>query len=109
MSQEPKKITKYCELLERAFIDEGQQRFAIERIKVRSTGNEEIRFTYYKKSEDGQIRFVPRSLDLNESSLLELFKQEDIKKVFNTSFLSDLRDVLDELCRSTVHKSDRRN
>ncbi|MEI7028413.1 hypothetical protein [Paenibacillus sp. y28] len=102
MSQKPKKVTKYCELLEQAFIDEGQQRFAIERIKVRSTENEEIRFTYYKKSEDGKLHFVPRPLDLDESSLLELFKKPGITGVFSISFLNDLRDVLDELCRSNT-------
>lgn len=100
MKGKPLKVTDYCVLWERVIKDNGHdEMYAIEKIEVKSTGNEEIRFAYYKKTDDDKIRFIPRPLDLSESALLELFKQKEIKKVFSTSFLIGLRDTLDKLCR----------
>ncbi|RAV19471.1 hypothetical protein [Paenibacillus contaminans] len=100
MKGKPIKVTDYCVLWKQVINDnEHGERYAIEKIEVKSTGNEEIRFTYYKKSDDGKFRFVPRPLDLSESALLELFKKEGITEVFSANFLNELRDVLDELCR----------
>ncbi|MDR9853695.1 hypothetical protein RJP21_08785 [Paenibacillus sp. VCA1] len=100
MSGEQIKITDYCVLWKQVSDDnEHDEIYAIEKIEVKSTGNEEIRFAYYKKSDDGKIRFVPRPLDLSESALLKLFRKEGITEVFSTSFLNELKDVLDELCR----------
>lgn len=88
------KSTKYCDLLVQGLIFENDMGYALEKIRVKSTGNEEIRFTYYKMVEGNKIRFVPRPLDLSEEDLLKLFKEAKDKKVFSNHFLNELRKLV---------------
>jgi hypothetical protein len=64
----------------------------IERLRVFETGQEEIRFSWWK---DG--RFVPRPLDLSEDELLDLMRQAILeRRVFTPSFLDGLQRILAE-------------
>jgi hypothetical protein len=77
--------TKYAR--EIASADIGGER--IERIFVKESGEEEIRFSWWK---DG--RFAPRPLDLPERDLLDLMRQAMANGVFTDDFLDGLRDAI---------------
>lgn len=61
----------------------------IERIHIKETDTEEIRFSWWK---DG--RFQARPLDLSEDDLLALFGQAIGKGVFSDDFLKGLQTML---------------
>ena len=61
----------------------------IERLRIKSTGEEEIRFSWWKEG-----RMMMRPLDLPESQLLDLFREAIAKGVFKTEFLRDLHSAL---------------
>lgn len=61
----------------------------IERILVKESGQEEIRFSWWKNG-----KFVPRPLDLSEADLIELFRDAIANGVFNDDFKSQLRELL---------------
>jgi hypothetical protein len=61
----------------------------LERILVKESGLEEIRFSWWK---DG--RFIPRPLDLPEAELLELLRKGISGGVFTDRFLLELTRVL---------------
>lgn len=77
--------TKYAD--EIAHADEGGAR--IERLKMRATGEEEIRFSWWK---DG--RFQARPLDLSEDELLRLIKKAIDGGVFTEGFVENLERML---------------
>lgn len=79
--------TPYAKELARA--DVGGQR--IERLYVKESGAEEIRFSWWK---DGRMQARP--LDLPEHELLALFREAVQQRVFSDHFIAVLRSSLDE-------------
>ncbi|MCJ2061275.1 DUF4926 domain-containing protein [Methylobacterium sp. J-088] len=77
--------TKYAD--EIASADEGGAR--IERLRIRSTGAAEIRFSWWKNG-----RFQPRPLDLPEDDLLRLLRKAIDEGVFSEIFVGHLRQML---------------
>ncbi len=78
--------TRYAD--EIASADEGGAR--IERLRIRATGADEIRFSWWK---DG--RFQARPLDLPEDDLLRLLRKAIDERVFSAVFVENLRRMLD--------------
>ena len=62
----------------------------IERLLVKASGQEEIRFSWWK---NGTI--ATRPLDLPEVDLLELLRDAIPKGVFTRQFRAELRDLLE--------------
>lgn len=56
---------------------------------IRASGEEEIRFSWWKNG-----KMVTRPLDLSENDLIEFFQSALDNEVFTAKFKSDLRDVL---------------
>ncbi|SFL12520.1 hypothetical protein SAMN05192568_100172 [Methylobacterium pseudosasicola] len=77
--------TRYAD--EIASADEGGAR--IERLRIRATGADEIRFSWWK---DG--RFQARPLDLPEDDLLRLLRKAIDEGVFSEVFVGNLRRML---------------
>ena len=88
------KSTKYCNLLRQGRVDGGDVVSALERIEIKSTGNIEIRFSFYKKNKNGKDCLVPRPLDLSEEELLLLFEDALQKRVLSPSFLQKLKEII---------------
>lgn len=88
------KSTKYCDLLGQGRVEDGDAISALERIRVKSSGNDEIRFAYYKKTENGKDRMIPRPLDLSEEELLTLFEDAIENNVFSPYFLKKLKEMI---------------
>lgn len=84
--------TRYAKELARA--DVGGSR--IERLYVKDTEEEEIRFTWWK---DGRMQTRP--LDLPEYQLLPLFAEAIREGVFSKAFLKGLHSVLNDLAISS--------
>jgi hypothetical protein len=80
--------TSYAD--EIAHADEGGAR--IERLRIKATGVDEIRFSWWK---DG--RFQTRPLDLSEDELLKLMRKAIDGGVFSQDFVGELRRVLGEV------------
>src|SRR4029077_9325626 len=70
-------------------LDDGEHEARIERIFVKDEGEEEIRFSWWK---NGNI--VPRPLDLDENTLLDLFQRRISAGVFTANFRNRLRGML---------------
>ncbi|MBT2289489.1 hypothetical protein J7E73_10165 [Paenibacillus albidus] len=94
MNSKPLKVTKYCELWKQTIMSDGQEKYAIEKITVKSTGNTELRFAYYKKMKSGHERLIARPLDLSEDSFEKLFKKAIDDGVFSDGFLDRMRGIL---------------
>jgi len=69
------KSTDYCDLIKQGKVIDGSSVYAIEEIFVKEKKTTEIRFAYYKKNDNGDEKFVPRPLDLEEEHLLALLKE----------------------------------
>ena len=75
-SSKPLNSTPYCDLLEQVTLEmDGGGIAALEKIWVKELGREEIRFAYYKKDSDGEMKFVPRPLDLPLDDLEKLLEE----------------------------------
>ena len=61
----------------------------IERLEIKSSGEEEIRFSWWK---DG--RLIPRPLDLPEHELSSLFRKAIENGIFTDGLLQELRAIL---------------
>ncbi len=61
----------------------------IEKLHIKETGEEEVRFSWWK---DGKM--VPRPLDLSEDDLIALFRDALSKDVFSPIFRTKLRSML---------------
>ncbi|WP_051314924.1 hypothetical protein [Alteribacter aurantiacus] len=88
------KETEYCELIEQGKLVNKDQISTIEKIKVKSTGEEEIRFAYYKLNKNNNERLILRPLDLSETELLQLFVDSINKGVFSSNFRNTLKGML---------------
>jgi hypothetical protein len=60
----------------------------IEKIFVKETSQEEIRFSWWKDR-----RMIPRPLDLSENDLIELLKNAIEADVFSSEFRSKVRSL----------------
>ena len=70
-----------------ASADIGGER--LERILVKESGVEEIRFSWWKNG-----RFTPRPLDLPEPELLDLMRKAIANGVFTEAFLAGLETIV---------------
>jgi hypothetical protein len=73
----------------------------IERLHVKSSGQDQVRFSWWKKDwQSGSYRLTPRPLDLPERELLALFDRAISNDVFSEDFLRDLRGLLADRAKS---------
>lgn len=91
------KETKYCEVFKAVSIIDDDYYSSIEKIKVKSKNRDEIRFALYKDTFKMERQFIPRSLDLTEKQLLELFGKAIEGKVFSEEFVNLLREKLNKI------------
>lgn len=85
--------TSYAD--EIASADEGGAR--IERLRIKATGADEIRFSWWK---DG--RFQARPLDLPEDDLLRLLRKAIDEGVFSEVFVGNLRRMLGAVASEAI-------
>lgn len=84
--------TKYAkELATGKIVYSGGEEARIERLYVKSYGEEEIRFSWWKNS-----RMAPRPLDISENDLLRLVNEGIQNNVFSNDFLTRLKKLLPE-------------
>lgn len=86
--------TPYRKMISYGSLDKGTHISKIERIHVKSKNEDEIRFCYYKPTENGKERFITRPLDLNEDELFELFSNAIDNDVFSKDFENKLKNKL---------------
>jgi len=67
----------------------GGSEARIEKLLIKETGEEEIRFSWWK---DGKLAIRP--LDLSERDLITLFSDALAKEVFSEGFKSKLKSML---------------
>lgn len=67
----------------------GSEEARIERIFVKRLGQEEIRFSWWKRG-----KMLPRPLDLTERDLLALLRDAVAQGVFSKRFKSSLKRLL---------------
>lgn len=88
------KSTDYCDLLKQGRLELGEFICTIERITVKSSSEDEIRFAYYKKNKNDNERLILRPLDINENELLMLFADAVSQNVFTQEFQRKLKAIL---------------
>ncbi|MFB5762927.1 hypothetical protein [Paenibacillus medicaginis] len=88
------KSTDYCDLLKQGRLVLGEFICTIERINVKASGEDEIRFAYYKLNKNDNERLILRPLDINENELLMLFADAVNKNVFSSDFQRKLKAIL---------------
>lgn len=83
--------TEYAEELARGSFSRpnSDSEARIERLKIESSGEEEIRFSWWKDR-----RLMMRPLDLNEDDLLHLMEKALAREVFTKEFRAKLRKLL---------------
>ena len=87
--------TEYATEIDTAILPLGDRQEArLERLLVKSTGEEEIRFSWWSTNSQGVLGFANRPLDLNEDDLLRLFQIALAKKVFSEKFRAQLKTLL---------------
>ena len=80
------KQTDYCALHKQDIVQFGEYGCAIEKITVLATGEEEVRFCYYKPNSAGNSQLVMRPLDVTERCLLQIFQAAISEEVFTDDF-----------------------
>ncbi|OAB26501.1 hypothetical protein PMSD_25280 [Paenibacillus macquariensis subsp. defensor] len=88
------KSTEYCDLLNQGRLVDGETVSTIERINVKASSEDEIRFAYYKKNKNNNERLILRPLDICENELLMLFADAVSKNVFSADFKRKLKAIL---------------
>lgn len=81
--------TTYARELASATFVDGDSEIRIERLYVKESGLEEIRFSWWRKG-----RLIPRPPDLPESQLLPLLGSAISEGVFSKEFLARLKELL---------------
>jgi hypothetical protein len=81
--------TRYARELARATVEYEGGELRIERLLLKESGQEAVRFSWWK---DGKM--APRPLDLPEAELLMLFERAIGRQVFTPNFLQQLKAVL---------------
>lgn len=90
------KDTKYCQILAQSRVTDGVYTYSIEKVYVKKKKRDEIRFCLYKDTLNQIEKYVPRSLDVTELELLELFKEAINQDVFSTEMLGTLKGILSQ-------------
>ena len=102
---QPRRDTKYARELASARLPSGPKKgkaaAAIERLFVKQTEQEEIRFSWWEGS-----RMMPRALDLPEEELLPLLKAAIDAGVFSDTFVKGLRALLGGSARDEAAEGD---
>ena len=88
------KETRYCKIMKNAIVEDGDEKFAIEKIYIKALKRDEIRICLYRDCKDRPNKLIPRPVDLRIDKLLKLiieglksgvldddFKQELIKEL----------------------------
>ncbi|MFF2589510.1 hypothetical protein ACFVSS_16780 [Peribacillus butanolivorans] len=88
------KQTDYCNLLNQGRLQKKDHVSTIERIHVKATQEDEIRFAYYKYNKNDNERLILRPLDLTEDDLFQLFISAIAEDVFTPTFRSKLKSIL---------------
>lgn len=86
------KETKYCKIIRSVTVEDGEEKFAIEKIYIKSLQRYEIRLCLYRDCRDRPNKLIPRPVDISSDQLATLilvgikagvldddFKQELIK------------------------------
>lgn len=86
------KETKYCKIIRSVTVEDGDERFAIEKIYIKSLQRYEVRICLYRDCRDRINKLIPRPVDLTMDKFVALilvglkagvldddFKQELIK------------------------------
>jgi hypothetical protein len=81
--------TDYATELATASLSVGVDEVRIERLHVKETDVDEIRFSWWR---DGKL--IPRPLDVPEDLLLDMFREALIQRVFTDSFILALSRML---------------
>ena len=97
MSKRVVKTTDYCTILQQSMIDTGTYAYGIERIIVNDgSGEEEIRWVFFKDTMRAKKQLIARPLDLPEDDLLELIQKAIKEKLFSREFVDGLKDTLNK-------------
>lgn len=89
MEAQSARDTSYATELATAVIQDGDSEIRIERLFVKASASEEIRFSWWRAG-----KMIPRPPDLPESQLLPLMKQAIDNGVFTPNFISELKAML---------------
>ncbi len=84
------KRTTYCILHKQASVKDC----AIEKITVHATGEDEIRFCYYKPNALGNPQLIMRPLDVPDEHLLQMFVAAVAEGIFTDNFREELKRIL---------------
>lgn len=79
--------TKYATELKRAEIP--GKAYRIERLRIKSKGKEEIRFSWWPNG-----KMAPKPLDLSGDELIQLLEEAFKQGVFDPKFVKELKDML---------------
>lgn len=85
--------TRYCTVHAEGELNLETYRPVIQRIRIKQTNEEEIRFAYYNINEEGKEHFQPRPLDLKEDDMISLIEQGMKKGVFSEEGLIRLQKI----------------
>lgn len=97
MSKRVVKTTDYCTILQQSMIDKGTYAYGIERIIVNDgSGEEEIRWVFFKDTMRVKKQLIARPLDIPEDDLLELIQKAIKEKLFSREFIDGLKDTLNK-------------
>ena len=88
------KETKYCKIINRGKVGEGEYTYSIEKSYIKELNRDEVRFCVYKATRRGDETYIPRSLDVTELELMELIKKSIKEKVFSDEFIEMLKQEL---------------
>lgn len=81
--------TDYATELSHAALADGDSEVRIERLRIKASGEEEIRFSWWR-----QGRLIPRPLDLPESQLVALVARAVAGGVLSPGFLARVHVAL---------------
>ncbi len=80
------KETKYCKIISKGKVGEGEYTYSIEKIYIKELKRDEVRFCVYKATRRVDETYIPRSLDVTEQELIELIKESKSRKVLSEVF-----------------------
>ena len=81
--------TEYATELATAALSNGNEEVRIERLRIKTSGQEEIRFSWWKNG-----NLIMRPLDLPEDQLLSLMQRAARGGVFTPEFVAQLKASL---------------
>ncbi|ODA06848.1 hypothetical protein [Paenibacillus polymyxa] len=85
--------TNYCKVNVEEDLDLDTYRPVIQRILIKETNEEEIRFAYYNIDKDGKQKFQKSPLDLKEEDMISLIEKGAKKGVFSQEGLLRLKQI----------------